>query len=177
MFTLQVLKVEYKINPRIVRGLDYYTKTAFEITSGQLGAQNAVLGGGRYDNLSNELGGPDIVGTGFAAGMERILLHLKDIDRKQRKTILVAYQNPELQDQALRLCDALWSSGIYAYMEYDAKNLKKQFKRGDRIAADYTFILGDEEVQNNTISVKDMNTREQITIKHEDLEQWLKTNI
>jgi histidyl-tRNA synthetase len=174
---LQVLKVEYKINPRIVRGLDYYTKTAFEITSGQLGAQNAVLGGGRYDNLSNELGGPDIVGTGFAAGMERIILHLQDIDRKQRKTILVAYQNPALLDHALRLCETLWSSGIHAYMEYDAKNLKKQFKKGDRISADYTFILGDEELQHNTISVKDMKAREQITIKQEDLEQWLKTNI
>ena len=172
---LQVLKVAYNINPRIVRGLDYYTKTAFEITSGQLGAQNAVLGGGRYDNLSCELGGPDMVGTGFAAGMERIILHLRDIEQKQRKTVFVAYQNPELQDHALRLCDILWNRGVFTYMEYDAKNLKKQFKKGDRVTADYAFILGDEEVERNTISIKDMKTREQITIKQEDLDQWLKT--
>ncbi|MCK4765926.1 MAG: histidine--tRNA ligase [Candidatus Aminicenantes bacterium] len=174
---LQILQVEYKINPRMVRGLDYYTKTTFEIISGQLGAQNAVLGGGRYDNLIKDLGGPDMVGIGFAAGMERIILHLQEVELEPRKKILVAYQNPEIQDAALGLCETLWRSGVHAYMEYSAKNLKKQFKKGDKLSANYTFILGEEEAQNNTISVKDMSSREQITIKQEELAQWLKKNI
>lgn len=174
---LLVLKVEYKIDPRIVRGLDYYTKTAFEITSGQLGAQNAVLGGGRYDNLAKELGDVPIVGTGFAAGMERIILHLQHIEPQHGKKIFVAYQNPALQENALRLCETLWRSGIAAYMAYNSGNLKKQFKKGDRLCADFTFILGEEEVLNGTISIKNMTNREQISIKQEDLQQWLKQNI
>ncbi len=174
---LKALKVEHKIDPHIVRGLDYYTKTAFEITSGQLGAQNAVLGGGRYDNLAEELGAVPIVGTGFAAGMERIILHLQQLEIRQQKKIFVAYHNPALQDHALRLCETLWRSGVAAYMVYNSGNLKKQFKKGDRLCADFTFILGEDEVQSAAISIKNMTNREQISIKQEDLQQWLKQNI
>ncbi len=176
---LQVLEVKYTLNPRMVRGLDYYTRTAFEITSGQLGAQNAILGGGRYNNLVKDLGGSDVPGIGFAAGMERIVLHLGEGSRPGRKNkiIFVAYQNPELQARALKLCAALWNRGVCAYMDYNAKDLRKQFKKGDRIHADFTFILGEEEIQQGTISIKFMSARQQITIKEEDLEQWLNENI
>ncbi|MCP4151022.1 MAG: histidine--tRNA ligase [bacterium] len=174
---LDVLEVNYTVDTRMVRGLDYYTKTAFEITSGQLGAQNAVLGGGRYNNLIMELGGPEMSGIGFAAGMERIMMSMEDAPVKKAKTVLVAYQNAELEIEAVKLTKILWEKGVTAYINYACKNMKKQFKRGDRIGADYTFILGEDEVQNNSISIKTMETREQETINKAELDQWLKTNI
>jgi histidyl-tRNA synthetase len=176
---LQVLAVPSRENSRLVRGLDYYTHTTFEITSGQLGAQNAVLGGGRYNNLVKELGGADVPGIGFAAGMERIILHLGDTPHlgHRQKIILVAYQDPGIELQALQLCARLWEKGITAYMDYGASQLKKQFKKGDRLKADFTFILGQEEIAGHTLSIKRMETREQIAIKEEDLDQWLKQNI
>jgi histidyl-tRNA synthetase len=175
--SLSILEVEYTIDSRMVRGLDYYTRTAFEITSGHLGAQDAVLGGGRYNNLVKELGGPDICGIGFAAGLERIILHLEDITDNTAKTVLVAYQNESLEPEAVKLAKILWEKGVTAYINYNTKNMKKQFKRGDRIGANYTFILGEDEIQNNTVSIKSMETREQSTIKREELDQWLKSNL
>ncbi len=175
--SLDLLEVEYILNPRMVRGLDYYTKTAFEITSGQLGAQDSVLGGGRYDRLVKDLGGPDICGIGFAGGMERIILHLDASTGGGEKTVLVAYQNPSVEPEAVKLAKILWEKGVTAYINYNSKNMKKQFKRGDRIQAAYTFILGEDEIQNNTLSIKSMETREQVNIKKEELDQWLKTNI
>lgn len=175
--SLNLLEVEYILNPRMVRGLDYYTKTAFEITSGQLGAQDSVLGGGRYDKLVKDLGGPDICGIGFAGGMERIILHLDASTAGREKAVLVAYQNPDIEPEAVKLTKILWEKGITAYINYNSKNMKKQFKRGDRIEAAYTFILGEDEIQNNTVSIKSMENREQVNIKKEELDQWLKTNI
>ena len=173
---LDTLETAFHVNPRMVRGLDYYTRTAFEITSGQLGAQDAVLGGGRYDDLIRELGGPDTPATGFAAGMERIILHLEAAQQKD-KIILVAYQNQDLEQHAVKLCKTLWEKGINAFISYDSKNMKKQFKRGDRIAADFAFILGEEEVKNQTISIKNMGSQEQVSINSEELDQWLKNNL
>lgn len=175
--SLTSLEVPYTVDSRMVRGLDYYTRTAFEITSGHLGAQDAVLGGGRYNNLVKELGGPDVCGIGFAAGMERIILHLTEDAAKRPKTVLVAYQHPGLETEAVKLTRTLWEHGVSAAVNYGAKNMKKQFKKGDRLDARYTFILGDDELQNNTVSVKCMETREQSTIKREELEQWLKSNL
>jgi len=175
--SLSTLEIEYTVDSRMVRGLDYYTKTAFEITSEQLGAQDAVLGGGRYNNLVRDLGGPDICGTGFAAGLERIVLQMEKATGKKDKIILVAYQNQAIEPHAVKLTKTLWEKGINAYINYNSKNMKKQFKRGDRIGVDYTFILGEDEIQNNTISIKCMDTREQSNINKEELDQWLKTNL
>jgi histidyl-tRNA synthetase len=174
---LTVLGANFQVNPRMVRGLDYYTKTAFEITSGQLGAQDAILGGGRYDNLVKELGGPGIPGIGFAAGLERIILHVETVPGEKAKIILAAYQNETLEQQAVKLAKTLWEKGITAHISYDTHNMKKQFKRGDRIGADFTFILGEEEIQSDTISIKNMKTQEQFKIKNEELDQWLKNNL
>lgn len=174
---LSALGTGFTINPRMVRGLDYYTKTAFEITSSQLGAQDAILGGGRYDELCKELGGPDIPGTGFAAGMERIIHHVEAAAAKKEKIILVAYQNQSLEPNAVKLSKILWEKGLNAYISYSTRNMKKQFKRGDRISADFAFILGEDEIQTNTISIKNMATKEQFTIKNEGLDLWLKNNL
>jgi histidyl-tRNA synthetase len=175
--SLDTLGIQYTVDPRMVRGLDYYTKTAFEITSGQLGAQDAVLGGGRYNDLVQDLGGPDVCGIGFAAGMERIILHIEDAPPKTGDAVLVAYQNLEIEPHAVKLAQTLWEKGFTAYINYNSKNMKKQFKRGDRIGAKYTFILGEDELQNNSISIKYMETKEQITIKKEELDQWLEKNM
>jgi histidyl-tRNA synthetase len=175
--TLFLFKVDFVVNSRMVRGLDYYTKTTFEVTSGQLGAQDAILGGGRYNNLIKDLGGPDVSGMGFAAGMERIILHLEDLPDTSKKKILVAYQNKTLESQAIELARTLWEKGFTAYINYNSKNMKKQFKKGDRLNAAFTFILGEDEIRNSTISIKNMTNKEQISIKTEELDQWLKMNL
>lgn len=175
--TLSILKVEFDINPRLVRGLDYYTKTAFEISSDQLGAQDALLGGGRYNNLVKELGGMDIPGMGFAAGIERIILQLDDAKNKKDKMIFIAYQSLPLMNKAIQLAKSLWDKGYHAYVDYNSKNLKKQLKKANRIGIDYTFILGEDEIVAESISIKNMKDYDQITIKQEELDKWLKNNI
>ena len=175
--TLSTFKVKFDINPRLVRGLDYYTKTAFEISSKQLGAQDALLGGGRYNNLVKELGGADISGIGFAAGIERIILQLDDAKRKKDKMIFIAYQSLPLMNKAIQLAKLLWDKGYNAYVDYNSKNLKKQLKKANKIGIDYTFILGEDEIVAKSISIKNMKDYEQTTIKQEELDKWLKNNI
>jgi histidyl-tRNA synthetase len=173
---LSWMNVPFQLNPRLVRGLDYYTKTAFEVTSGQLGAQNALLGGGRYNNLIKELGGPDMAGIGFAAGMERIILHLQQLDPKNEKIIFVAYQDVQWLAYAVQLAQTLRAEGYPAYIDYQGKNLKKQFKKADRIGAAFTLILAEDEIKSASVSVKDMANQEQIKISLKDLNEWLKKN-
>ena len=175
--TLSIFKVKFDINPRLVRGLDYYTKTAFEISSKQLGAQDALLGGGRYNNLVKELGGADISGIGFAAGIERIILQLDDAKSKKDKMIFIAYQSLPLMNKAIQLAKLLWDKGYNAYVDYNSKNLKKQLKKANKIGIDYTFILGEDEIVAKSISIKSMKDYEQTTIKQEELDKWLKNNI
>ena len=174
--TLSLLGTPFSLNPRLVRGLDYYTRTVFEITSGQLGAQDALLGGGRYDNLFRELGDRDIPSTGFAAGIERIILHLDQVPEPKAKVIFVAYQNSTLQSEAIKISKYLWENGVPAHMDYSAQNLKKQFKKASKLGAGFTFILGEDELAKQMISIKNMETTEQFQIKREALSQWLKKN-
>jgi histidyl-tRNA synthetase len=159
-----------------VRGLDYYTKTAFEVTSGQLGAQNALLGGGRYNNLVRELGGPDMAGIGFAAGMERIILHLEHLAPPPARRLFVAYGEAQWLAHAVQLAQALRAEGYPVYLDYQGRNLKKQFKKADRIAAAFTLILAADEIRNGTVSIKDMASQEQSQIPLKDLNAWLKKN-
>jgi histidyl-tRNA synthetase len=173
---LSWMNVPFRLEPRLVRGLDYYTKTAFEITSGQLGAQNALLGGGRYNSLIRELGGPDMAGIGFAAGMERIILHLEHLDSPRPKILFVAYQDPQWLAHAVQLAQALREEGYPVAIDYQGKNLKKQFKKADRLAAAFTLVLAEEEIRSGSVSVKNMATQEQIKISLKDLNAWLKKN-
>jgi histidyl-tRNA synthetase len=174
--TLSWMNVPFQLNPRLVRGLDYYTKTAFEVTSGQLGAQNALLGGGRYNNLIKELGGPDMAGIGFAAGMERIILHLENLKFPMAKTIFVAYGDPQWLPNAVQLAQVLREEGYPVYLDYQGKNLKKQFKKADKVAAAYTLVLAEEEIRSDSVSIKNMVTKEQVKISLKDLNEWLKKN-
>ncbi len=174
--TLSWMNVPFLLNPRLVRGLDYYTKTAFEVTSGQLGAQNALLGGGRYNNLIRELGGPDMAGIGFAAGLERLVLHLDNLEPPRSKTLFVAYGDTQWLPHAVQLAQVLREEGYPVYLDYQGKNLKKQFKRADKVAAAFTMVLAEDEIRDKSVSVKDMASQEQIKISLKDLNAWLKKN-
>ncbi len=175
--SLELFEVPYFVNTKLVRGLDYYTKTAFEITSDALGSQNAILGGGRYNDLIKELGGNDIPGIGFAAGMERVVLHLNEIEERKELKVMIVYHSDEEKRASLKIVKRCWDLGIKAFIDFSGGHIKKQFKKGDKIRANFAFIIGKEEVSENFISIKNMKTREQEKIKNEDLEKWIKKNI
>ena len=145
---LDAAGLEYEIDPTLVRGLDYYTRTVFEFESERLGAQAALGGGGRYDGLIEELGGPPTPGVGWAAGIERILLAAGSADEAHGIDVFVAGTGRE----AFVLVRQLRSSGLRAQMEQAGRSLKGQLKQADRLGARWTVILGDE------IEVKDMDT-------------------
>ncbi|HNX96434.1 MAG TPA: histidine--tRNA ligase [Candidatus Aminicenantes bacterium] len=171
---LETLGVSYQLDSRLVRGLDYYTRTTFEVTSGQLGAQNALLGGGRYDNLFRELGGGEIPGIGFAAGMERLILHLPADEIPARPVVFIATQAPALLPAALKTAATLWHEGIAATLDYHGRNLKKQLHKADRTGARFTLVLGETEAAAGRVAVKDMISQEQIELAVEELVPWLK---
>jgi len=173
---LQLLGLDFTENKKLVRGLDYYTKTAFEITSSKLGAQNAILGGGRYNNLVKELGGQDLPGIGFSGGIERILLNMELPQKTDSKQLFIAYQSDEAKAEAFRLSNRLRQLGYRVYQDYSTKKIAKQLQKGIKINTDFTLILAEDELKNNEISIKNFETRKQITIKREDLETWLKKN-
>jgi len=162
--------IPYRISHRLVRGLDYYTRTTFEILGGNIGAQNAILGGGRYDGLVKQLGGPDRVGIGFAAGIERLVLAMpEDGGPQDRKPVFVAAMGEAARDAALALLRDLRRSGLEAHMEYEGRSIKSQMKRADRLKAAVTLILGDNELASGVVAVKNMRTSEQTTVPRADI--------
>jgi histidyl-tRNA synthetase len=153
--------IPYVINPAIVRGLDYYTRTVFEITTEELGAQNAVAAGGRYDGLVEELGGPPTPAVGFAMGMERlVLLHEKAFPGGFGKevAVFIAHLGGEARKKAFALAFKLRKNGIPTETAYGEKSLKSQLKRADKSGARYTFIIGEEELKRGVIKVRRMDT-------------------
>ena len=156
---LALYGIPYRVSHRLVRGLDYYTRTTFEILAGNIGAQNAILGGGRYDGLVKQLGGPDRVGIGFAAGIERLVLAMPaDAGAERRRPIFVAAMGETARESALGLLRDLRRAGLEAHMEYEGRSLKSQMKRADRLKAAFALILGDDELAAGEVSVKDMST-------------------
>ncbi len=159
---LAMYGIPYRVSHRLVRGLDYYTRTTFEILAGNIGAQNAILGGGRYDGLVKQLGGPDRVGIGFAAGLERLVLAMPPAEAGSgRRPLFVAAMGEAARESALELLRDLRRAGLEAHMEYDGRSIKSQMKRADRLQAAYTLILGDEELGLGVVTVKNMATGEQ----------------
>jgi histidyl-tRNA synthetase len=156
---LALYGMPYRVSHRLVRGLDYYTRTTFEILAGNIGAQNAILGGGRYDGLVKQLGGPDRVGIGFAAGIERLVLAMPaDAGAERRRPFFVAAMGETARESALGLLRDLRRAGLEAHMEYEGRSLKSQMKRADRLKAAFALILGDDELAAGEVSVKDMST-------------------
>ena len=146
----------------MVRGLDYYTRTAFEVVSYQLGSQNAVTGGGRYDNLFQEIGGLDIPGIGFAIGMERLVSLLpKDREFIQNPHLFIAALGEETIKEAYQIINQLHLQGIRAELDYEGKSLKSQMRRADKLKARYVLILGEEELKKGRAVLRNMETKSQ----------------
>ncbi len=160
--------VEFTVDNRLVRGLDYYTKTAFEIQYAPLGAQSAVAGGGRYDGLIREIGGDDTPAVGFAAGLERILLALelqKCLPESTKKiTAFVVSSGEAAQVYAFKLLTDLRRKNFSAAMDFGKKSLKAQMKQAAKSGAKFALIVGEDEVANSTVTVKNLETSAQETI-------------
>jgi histidyl-tRNA synthetase len=163
--------ISYHVNPRLVRGLDYYTHTAFEIQSDDLGAQATVCAGGRYDGLVAQLGGPDTAGVGWGMGLERLILLLQQLSEPQRQVLdfYVVSRGEAAEAQALVLAQKLRQTGFSVELDLSGSAFKKQFTRADRSGAVGCLILGDEEAQNQTVKLKWMASKEQFAIAQADL--------
>jgi len=178
---LDDLKIEYTIDDKLVRGLDYYTKTAFEIISGELGAQNAIAGGGRYDDLVEELGGKETPAVGFAAGIERMIITMEkqkvSWPEKKSLDVFVVKTNEKDNSLAFTLLQKIRKSGLFADMDYSGKSLKSQMRIANKYGAKYTLIIGEEELSRNMIILRNMETKEQKEIKIDNLIDELSHNI
>ncbi len=172
---LDDLGITYTIEPRLVRGLDYYTRTAFEFVAGGLGSQNAVGGGGRYDGLSESLGGPSLPGIGFALGVDRILL--ASIDESASEPDVEVYfvaLGEEAQRKALVLATALRASGIGCDLDHMGRGMKGQMKDAARSGARWAAILGDDELAAGEVTLKDLEAGEQKRVGYSDLEEAIR---
>jgi histidyl-tRNA synthetase len=153
---LALLDIPYRLDHRLVRGLDYYTRTTFEVTSGALGAQNSVLGGGRYDGLVRALGGPDISGIGFALGMERLVLILPAPEGEPRCDVFLIPLQDAALDETLRLQRALRGAGLRVLMDPEGRSFRARLRLADKLGARYVAIRGEDERRKGVWSVRDM---------------------
>jgi histidyl-tRNA synthetase len=175
---LDMLKLPFEVNHRLVRGLDYYTKTVFEIQPLGEGAQSAVGGGGRYDDLIEELGGKTTPAIGFAAGMERVVLNLKrhkiSVPDLSATKVFVSYLGNEAKLEAVRLASALRKDGIAAIMATGDRSLKAQLRQANSLGSNYAAIIGEEEMKSQTVTLRNMANGEQQLVSLTDLNRLLK---
>jgi histidyl-tRNA synthetase len=173
---LKLLKIPYAVDPFIVRGLDYYTRTVFEVTCGELGAQNAIAAGGRYDNLISDMGGPEAGACGFALGFERMMM-VSDIQKNSPMrqlapmNVFVATLGAAANEKGFTLLEELRSAGISADIDYGKGSLKSQMRAADSLGAAFVLIIGDDELTKGEAVLRDMKTKEQVSIKFEDIVQ------
>jgi len=176
---LEKLGVPFVIDKNLVRGLDYYARTTFEIQTESLGAQNAVAGGGRYDGLVSELGGPDIPATGFAIGFDR-LTELTGLTADQfylKPDIFVAALGEKSRLLAFEWICAFGDEGIRAEMDFAGKSLKSQMKRADRLEAGHVLIVGDDELKKGEAILRNMETKDQVSVPLDGLVEKIKEKI
>lgn len=164
---LDALGIAYEHNPRLVRGLDYYTHTAFEFTTTALGAQGAILAGGRYDNLIEQLGGPPTAGTGWAAGVERLVL-LMDQEVPAARPLAVVPQGAAAEKEALVLTDELRRRGLTVELGFSG-NMKKRMSRANKAGARAVLILGDDELAQKAVTLRDLDSGEQELVPRDAL--------
>lgn len=171
---LDNMGIKYTVNPRIVRGLDYYTRTVFEFVSNDIGAQGTVCGGGRYDGLVEELGGPKVPALGFGMGTGRLQLVMQgqgiELPDDKGCDIYLAPMDADASLEAMRMVTDLRSSGIKAQTDVVGRSLKAQMKYADKIGAKYTVVLGSDELANKAATVKNMSTGEKTELSLEDFE-------
>lgn len=168
---LTAIGISYRLNPRLVRGLDYYTHTAFEIQSDDLGSQATVCGGGRYDVLVEELGGPDTPAIGWAIGLERLILLLQQLQTPSvpKRDFYMVSRGEKAEAQALELATKLRRCGFSVELDLSGSAFGKQFKRGDRSGAAACLVLGDTEAENGTVNFKWLQSGEQQAIAQTEL--------
>jgi len=173
---LRTVGVDFQLNDRLVRGLDYYTRTAFEFTHGALGAQNAILGGGRYDGLSEALGGPSAPGIGFAIGEDRLVLALKQsAEAVQKKPdVYIAPLGAGMNLAGARLARQLRRHDFIVDLGDETFRLKKSFEAADRLGARFILIVGENEVKSDTFALKNLATGEQISVPAAELPQKIR---
>jgi histidyl-tRNA synthetase len=174
---LELLKIPYRLSHRLVRGLDYYTRTTFEVTSAALGAQNSVLGGGRYDGLVRDLGGPDLSGIGFALGMERLVMLMPPGPQEPRCDAFLAVLVPRAFDRALLIQHDLRDAGVRVLMDHEARGLKSQMKKADKLGARYVAIMGEDELADDVWTVRDMTASSQERVSDVKLAEYLEEKI
>jgi histidyl-tRNA synthetase len=177
---LKAVGVPFTLNDRLVRGLDYYTRTAFEFTHGALGAQNAILGGGRYDGLSEALGGPAAPGIGFAIGEDRLVMSLQEsasADAVLRKPdAYIAPLGPGMNAEAARLARELRRHDLVVELGDESFRLKKSFESATKVGAKYILIVGENEVKADAFALKDLATGEQVSVLRADLTRRIQGN-
>ena len=175
---LSLAGIAYEIDPRIVRGLDYYTRTVFEFVSDDIGAQGTVCGGGRYDGLIAELGGAPAPAVGFAAGIERLLLVMEatgvDIPRPEGPTVYLAGLDDACREKAFGLCVKLRAAGIAAETDHMKRSVKAQFKYADKLGAKYVAVIGGNELESGAMNVKRMATSESETVTFENAVEYFR---
>lgn len=168
---LKAVGVPFVLNDRLVRGLDYYTRTAFEFTHGALGAQNAILGGGRYDGLSEALGGPQAPGIGFAIGEDRVVLALQEAAASMAKPadVYIAPLGAAMNREAARLARELRQAGIVVDLGDEAFRLKKSLETASKLGARFALIVGENEVQSGTFALKHLASGQQESVPRSEL--------
>jgi histidyl-tRNA synthetase len=178
---LDLFHVPYSIDKNMVRGLDYYTSTVFEVTSSKLGAQDAIAAGGRYNNLLKELGGPDKGAIGFALGVERLLICLQNVLKTYQsdivsKTIYIAYAHADYLDEAKKMIAKLERSGFATYIDCDSRSLKSQLKRANKFGFRWVMILNNDEIEKGMITIKDLSAQDggQLLLSLNDIEAQLR---
>jgi histidyl-tRNA synthetase len=168
---LKAVSVPFTLNDRLVRGLDYYTRTAFEFTHGALGAQNAILGGGRYDGLSESLGGPSAPGIGFAIGEDRLVLALKESAVQAKPDVYIAPLGAGMDREAARLARELRRHSVIVELGDETFRLKKSFEMASKVGARYILIVGENEVKAGAFALKNLESGEQVPVPRAELAQ------
>ncbi len=177
---LDIEKINYKIDSRLVRGLDYYTRTAFEIQTDELGAQSAVAGGGRYNGLVENLGGPETPGIGFAIGFDRLVEIISSKIKSENKSspdIFFISFGKKAKTKAFKICNEMSRAGIKTELEFSEKSMKALMKKANRINAKFCAIIGENELEKNIISLKDMDQGKQMEVNEKDLILYMKQNL
>lgn len=170
--------VNWRLTPTIVRGLDYYTETVFEVQADNIGAQSALCGGGRYDNLVKELGGPDMPSVGFGAGIERALLTLEAAEKSfeaARPDVYIVDAGVKDRNLIRRIARNLRSANLVVEYDMDGKTVKAQFKAADRSRAKWGIVIGGDEEASGQVTLKNLDTTAQISISHDQLVEQVKT--
>ena len=172
---LKKIKIDYQLSPNLVRGLDYYTRTTFEITSNELGAQNAICGGGRYDELVENLGGKPTPGIGFAAGIERLLLASRSEHKTENIQIYIVGIGDSVRATLITLAENLRKNNFKTSFDYLRRSMKAQMREANKLGARYAIILGEDELKDKSVIIKDLSTSDQEKIALDLVEKHMKS--